>query len=109
MNYQRALEAAEDMGLDLTLEIPRFKTLEALYYWELFSTLSRTRLYSDAGPQAISILELTCYLSEEGITHPDQRQDAIFFVMYLDDLYRDHVAAKAKADRDKKRRGRRGR
>lgn len=93
------------MGVEFTPDIPRLKTSETLFYWEGFSFLSRTRQYSEAGPQPIVLRELACYLDEHGIRHPDQRWEAIENIKFIDDLYLDLLARRAKRERARARKG----
>lgn len=76
-----------------------------LWIWQAFAMLSRTRLVNEAGPQPITLSEISNYCFLEGIIDAAQRRDILYHVSILDiewcKVTHERIANRREEDRKK--------
>lgn len=59
-----------------------------------FRSLSKSRLRTDVGPQAITVTEILAYCKMAAFDSPDDRSQLLYMVQELDDEYLTYAAEK---------------
>ncbi len=93
---QQVLERGQDPDdfpiLKANAQPPLFKDL--VWVWEAFTTLGGSRQIGFNGPLPISMGEVLAYAEFRGIQDPDEREDLLHYVQYLDRLWMEDYSSK---------------